>query len=98
MKKILEYNYYLFAEKFSGINKEKVITFVTIFHYLFIVNTVLFMILFFTESIKDYFLQFLAFMVSTYLVLRFQNIKQFQDKYFLFKSNWKNEQSKTKTF
>lgn len=98
MKKILEYNYYLFAEKFSAIDKERIITFVTIFQYLFIVNAVLFVILFFTESIQDFLLQILVFMVLTFFLLRFQNIKQFQNKYFLFESNWKNEQNNTKTF
>ena len=98
MKKILEYNYYLFAEKFTAIEKEKVITFVTIVQYLFIVNLTLFIMLFFTESIKQFSVLLIIFCLVTFFALRFYNRKKYTDKYSEFELNWNNEDEKKKSF
>jgi glucan phosphoethanolaminetransferase (alkaline phosphatase superfamily) len=98
MKKILEYNYYLFAEKFTAIEKEKVITFVTIVQYLFMVNFTLFILLFFTEPLKQFPLLIIIFCLVTFFALRFYNRKKYRDRYFKFKLNWNNEDEKKKSF
>ncbi|NGY37218.1 hypothetical protein FQU23_006785 [Flavobacterium sp. XN-5] len=98
MEKILEYNYYLFAEKFTTIEKEKVITFVTIVQYLFIVNFTLFILLFFTEPLKQFPLLIIIFCLVTFFALRFYNRKKYKDRYFEFKLNWNNEGEKKKSF
>jgi glucan phosphoethanolaminetransferase (alkaline phosphatase superfamily) len=98
MKKILEYNYYLFVEKFTAIEKEKVITFVTIVQYLFIVNLTLFIMLFFTESIKQFSVLLIIFCLVTFFALRFYNRKKYTDKYSEFELNWNNEDEKKKAF
>lgn len=98
MKKILEYNYYLFAEKFSAIEKEKVITFVTIVQYLFIVNLTLFIMLFFIESIKQFSLLSIIFCLVTFFALRFYNRKKYKNRYSELELNWNNEDENKKSF
>lgn len=98
MKKILEYNYYLFAEKLTAIEKEKVITFVTIFQYLFIVNLTLFIFSLITEPQKQFPILIIIFCLVIFFALRFNNRKKYKDRYFEFKSNWNNEDGKKKSF
>jgi len=97
MRKILDYNYYLFVEKFSAIEKEKVITFVTIIQYLFIVNSLLFLMLFFA-SINQLILPILIFCLAAFFGLRFYNRKNYSNRYAEIEANWKNETEKKKSF
>ena len=97
MKKILDYNYYLFAEKFSAIEKEKVITFVIIAQYLFIVNCTLFIMLFFAP-IKQLLIPILIFCLVAYFGLRFYNRKNYNGKYAEIEANWNSEDEKRKSF
>ena len=97
MKKILDYNYYLFVEKFKAIEKEKVITFVTIFQYLFIVNLTLFIMLFFA-TIKQLLLPILIFCVVAFFWLRFYNRKKYNGRYTEIEANWNNENEQKKSF
>jgi len=98
MKKILEYNYYLFAEKFTAIEKDKVITYVTAIQYLFIVNITLYIILFFNETLQQYSLFFIILCIATFFALRFYNKNKYKNRYYEYKSNWNKEDEKKKSF
>ncbi|MDN3676330.1 hypothetical protein QWY90_03280 [Flavobacterium paronense] len=97
MKKIHNYNYYLFVEKLKAIEKEKVVTFVTIVQYLFIVNFTLFIMLFFA-SIKQLVLPILVFCLVTFFGLRFYNRKNYNGKYTEIEADWNSEDEKRKSF
>ena len=97
MKKIHNYNYYLFVEKLKAIEKEKVISFVTIVQYLFIVNFILFIMLFFA-SIKELLLPIIIFGLVTFFGLRFYNRKNYNGKYTEIETNWNSEDEKRKSF
>jgi hypothetical protein len=74
-EKILEYNYYLFAEKFTAIEKE-VITFIDNCSISVYGELTLFILLFFTEPLKQFPLLIIIFCLVTFFALRFYNRKK----------------------
>ncbi len=97
MKKILDYNYYLFTEKFSAIEKERVITYVTIVQYLFIVNLWLFITLLFIP-LQKLILPLLVFCLFAFFGLRFYNRKNYNGRFSEIEANWSKEAEKKKSF
>jgi hypothetical protein len=67
---------------------------VTIVQYLFMVNFTLFILLFFTEPLKQFPLLIIIFCLVTFFVLRFYNRKNIEID--ILSLNWNNEDEKKK--